>query len=555
MLKKVQIGVNPIIVKELRSRMRDSRAFITLTAVLLLLGGANYLLYRIILAATQYTYSSTPISPQIGQAMFIALAFLELMMVSAIAPAVTAGAISGEKEKLTYEMLLATPLRPASILWGKLVSALSYVFLLIFAAIPMASLIFIFGGVTLRDMFKALIILVAIAITLGMIGMFMSTWLGRTARATVVSYAFVAALYILPIIAYVAVGVLRQAEPPRWILIASPLSALLSGISPTTGAGDWNFMYVLGMGLGGNLRVLTGAGWDMNMIPRPLYHYSLPLYGLLTMVLYFLSTHLVMPTRRWKLRKQDIAVGVSVLLVFFFVIGAAFWSSSNRYENFSIFAAPTPFIEVWEDQAARPAMQVVEVVPGPYPGPDSTPTPNSVPPRPYPGPSEAVTGWTGSEGLSLETEASLYNAVIRQLYWVDQIEEEFGNRYVFPLLYLGVDTDDQTASKISDLYSSPSKRIDLTVRNLVEEAITVDDALPAKVAWVTSIDTSQFTSDSAVWTDGAAILFGNYVILGDENVILFPAAFYSSEGVRRVVYSCEPAAEGWILTLAYEDRE
>jgi ABC-2 type transport system permease protein len=140
---KIHLGANPIIVKELRSRMRDTRAFATLTAMLLLLGGSSYLLYR--LAITTSSYSSIPLSPQIGQTLFLALAFLELMVICAIAPAVTAGAISSEQEKLTYEMLMATPLHPASILWGKLVSALSYVFLLIFAAIPMASLIFIFG--------------------------------------------------------------------------------------------------------------------------------------------------------------------------------------------------------------------------------------------------------------------------------------------------------------------------------------------------------------------------------------------------------------------------
>ena len=41
---KIHLGANPIIVKELRSRMRDTRAFVTLTAMLLLLGGSSYLL-------------------------------------------------------------------------------------------------------------------------------------------------------------------------------------------------------------------------------------------------------------------------------------------------------------------------------------------------------------------------------------------------------------------------------------------------------------------------------------------------------------------------------
>ncbi|MEJ2555948.1 MAG: ABC transporter permease subunit, partial [Anaerolineae bacterium] len=255
---KPGLRVNPLIVKELRSRMRGARAFATLTGVLLLLGAVSYALYRVLLSTMRY--SGGPLSPQIGQALFTTLAFLELIMVCAITPAVTAGAISGEQEKLTYEMLLATPLRPASILWGKLVSALSYVFLLIFAAVPMASLVFIFGGVTPRDMIKALVILVIVAVTLGVLGLFMSAWLRRTGRATVLSYLVVLALLIGPLLVYVLVGIMRQAEPPRWILVPNPMSALFSAMTPATPSpAAGGLLFGLSMGLSGNLSALSSG--------------------------------------------------------------------------------------------------------------------------------------------------------------------------------------------------------------------------------------------------------------------------------------------------------
>ncbi len=100
--------LNPIIVKELRSRMRGARAFAILTGSLVLMGAVGYALYRMTLASTQYT--SSPISPQVGQMLFTGLAFMELMIIAAITPSITAGEISGEKEKQTYEMLLTTPL-------------------------------------------------------------------------------------------------------------------------------------------------------------------------------------------------------------------------------------------------------------------------------------------------------------------------------------------------------------------------------------------------------------------------------------------------------------
>jgi hypothetical protein len=254
---------------------------------------------------------------------------------------VTAGTISGEREKLTYEMLLATPLRPASILWGKLISALSYVLLLIFAAIPMASLVFIFGGVAPRDMLKALVILGVVSVTLGVIGIFMSTWLGRTGRATVLSYLVVLALLVGPPFAYVFVGVLRQAEPPRWILVPNPVSALFSALTPAApGNASSGLLWGLGMAMGGNLAMLTGQ-WQAGL-PRPLYHYTLPLYGALSLALYLLASRLVQPARRWRLAWREILLGLAAFLVLGGLVALAFLATASRYENAPFTPTPAP---------------------------------------------------------------------------------------------------------------------------------------------------------------------------------------------------------------------
>jgi ABC-type Na+ efflux pump permease subunit len=311
-----------------------------MTGTLVLLGMVSYALYRIVL--TTSSYSPQPVSPQIGQTLFTGIAFLELMIVCFVTPAVTAGAISGEREKLTYEMLLATPLRPGSILWGKLVSALSYVLLLIFAAIPMASLVFIFGGVAPRDMLKVTLILVAVAVTLGVVGIFMSAWLGRTGRATVLSYLVVLALLIGPLFVYVLVAVLKQDEPPRWILVPNPMSALFSALTPTTpGDGSGGFAWGLGMALGGNLSLLTGSG-EPAAIPRPLYYYTLPLYGALSLFLYLLGTRLIRPIGRWRLRRRDLLPVLLLLLAFAGIVALVFVLTAGRYAEASTLAPPSP---------------------------------------------------------------------------------------------------------------------------------------------------------------------------------------------------------------------
>ena len=46
--------------------------------------------------------------------------FGQYMLASLMAPSFAAGAITGEKERMSYEMLLASPLRPGAIVLGKL---------------------------------------------------------------------------------------------------------------------------------------------------------------------------------------------------------------------------------------------------------------------------------------------------------------------------------------------------------------------------------------------------------------------------------------------------
>jgi ABC-2 type transport system permease protein len=136
--------LNPIIVREVRTRMRGVRPYLILTGFLLLLAAAGVAIYQLMIQ--QARFGGTLLSAQVGQALFKGLGFVELLLVVFLAPSMTSGAISGEREQLTYDMLIATPLRPAQILWGKLVAALSYLFLLIFAAVPVFSVVLVSAG-------------------------------------------------------------------------------------------------------------------------------------------------------------------------------------------------------------------------------------------------------------------------------------------------------------------------------------------------------------------------------------------------------------------------
>ncbi len=387
--------LNPIIVKELRSRMRGARAFAILTGSLVLMGGVGYALYRVTLASTQYT--SSPISPQVGQMLFTGLAFMELMIIAAITPSITAGEISGEKEKQTYEMLLTTPLSPSRILWGKLVASMSYVFLLVFAAMPMASLVFIFGGVALRDMIKTLLVLFVVAVMFGVIGLFMSALFGRSGRATVLAYLAIALLVFGPLFIAILVGVMKQSDPPYWIMMSSPISVLASAFAPSVNVQSISGTFWM---LGSPVYwLLGGPPISMTSIPRPAYHIGLPVYGLLTLVLYLIAARLVRPVRRWRIHWSEVALALIVVCGYAGVVALGYLATTNRYENIRIVAPQTPIPAVLIETPAPllppGVIPNMEATPENYPSSETTPV--ITPESPYPAPKGSGNPLSGLE--------------------------------------------------------------------------------------------------------------------------------------------------------------
>src|SRR5215510_9751200 len=122
--------LNPVLIKELRGRMRGARAFVLLTIYLLILSGVTLLFYA---AIADVSASDLNAGRQIGKGLFLLIATVSLIEVCLITPALTAGGIAGEKERQTYDLLVSSLLSPWQIAWGKLGAALSFALLMILA--------------------------------------------------------------------------------------------------------------------------------------------------------------------------------------------------------------------------------------------------------------------------------------------------------------------------------------------------------------------------------------------------------------------------------------
>ena len=182
---------NPVVTKELRGRMRGARTYWLLFGYLLLLSLIlffSYLGWWSSHSGAMESGASTA-GFTVGRTFFKVLFYSQAVMIALITPALTAGAISIEREQRTFEMLRSTTLRPPSIVWGKLASSVSFVTLLLTSSLPLLSLCFLLGGVSPGEVFFAYLLLVGDAFLFGAIGLCWSAYAANTATATVLSYA------------------------------------------------------------------------------------------------------------------------------------------------------------------------------------------------------------------------------------------------------------------------------------------------------------------------------------------------------------------------------
>lgn len=185
---------NPIVRQEGMSRMRTWRAPLAITIYLGLLGGFGYAVFAVGAIASQISHS-TQSATALGAATFDSMTVFELVLVLLFAPALAAGAISGEKERQTFDSLLVSRVSAFGIVWGKLVASLAYILLLVASAIPLFAFVFIFGSIEPDQILITQALIVVTAFTVGSVALFWSALFKRTLGATVSAYGSAFALY------------------------------------------------------------------------------------------------------------------------------------------------------------------------------------------------------------------------------------------------------------------------------------------------------------------------------------------------------------------------
>src|SRR5213080_1056925 len=173
---------NPVLQRELLVNLRMTRAFVLLLLYQALLGAVVYFAWpkdtRLDLTAGSASVQQTK---RLVNLFFVG----QFVLASMMAPSFAAGSITGEKERKTYEMLLAS---------------LTHLGVLIFASLPIVMLCLPLGGVSLYEVLAAYLGLILSVVSFGMISVAASAYFQRTSAALVVSYLLILPLALMGVI-------------------------------------------------------------------------------------------------------------------------------------------------------------------------------------------------------------------------------------------------------------------------------------------------------------------------------------------------------------------
>ena len=174
---------NPIIKREFSSSSRSLKANFLLWAYLLLLSSVLLLLWP---GSGIHSVASAS-----GRSLFALFFSTNLTLLILLVPAFSASSITFERENRTLTSLLTTLLSPFEIMWGKLIASISVLICMILFSLPISSICALAGGISMTFMIKVNILLIATAISYGLMGLACSALCSRSNTALIMNYVLI----------------------------------------------------------------------------------------------------------------------------------------------------------------------------------------------------------------------------------------------------------------------------------------------------------------------------------------------------------------------------
>lgn len=175
--------LNPIIRREAKTSLRSWRMFLAIALYTLIISGAAIIFIKGVISGGYMGVDLRGLS-----ILYVVLGFMQFAVTMIMVPALTAGSISGERERQTLDILLVTKMTTFSIVIGKLASSIGIFLLMMIATLPVFAIIFFFGGLSLINLFIMEIYMVIVSIMVGSISIFFSTFFKKTVSSIIFTY-------------------------------------------------------------------------------------------------------------------------------------------------------------------------------------------------------------------------------------------------------------------------------------------------------------------------------------------------------------------------------
>jgi len=163
-----------------------------------------------------------------GLRLFKLTCEVQLAFILFFAALSAASAITQEKDRRTFILLLMTDLRSYEIVLGKLLGSLLQIILLLVGMIPVLVLVILLGGVGAAQVIQATLVLAATALGAGSVGCLVALWREKTFQALALTVLSIVLFWCL----VQAMSVLPFPAAETWQQWLDPLRALESVLEP-----------------------------------------------------------------------------------------------------------------------------------------------------------------------------------------------------------------------------------------------------------------------------------------------------------------------------------
>lgn len=219
---------NPVLWKELRTRIRGNRAYWLLFWYVMLLSIVLFCAYffkqRMALKQPIEIYADP-----VGRDLFEVLSVTQAALLTIVTPTLTAGMVTIEREQRTLDLLMLTLLRPREIAEGKLLSAFGFAALLLTASLPLAGICFMLGGISPGEIAVTYLMLAGATLFCGALGLLVSAMARTTVISTAATYMAVLALGLC-----MGVTIVSSTMDARLFAGFNPMFAVFFGPEQTT---------------------------------------------------------------------------------------------------------------------------------------------------------------------------------------------------------------------------------------------------------------------------------------------------------------------------------